>query len=120
MYPGIHTPVIYIRSLMIQREAYRFPVKLPVTFSGQRDGTGVLYDVSVKGCRIVSRTPLSVGHALSLLSTREPDALPSPLLRLKSAGPWPCSAVLPFDPSTLSNLSANLLPREPLSPYDHI
>ena len=67
MYHGIHTPVIHLRPFMIQREAYRFPVKLPVTFSGQRDGTGVLYDVSVKGCRIVSRTPLSVGHALSLL-----------------------------------------------------
>ena len=52
---------------MIQREAYRFTVKLPVTFSGERDGTGVLYDVSVKGCRIVSRTPLRIGHALSLL-----------------------------------------------------
>lgn len=51
---------------MIQREAYRFPVKLPVTFSGEREGTGVLYDVSVKGCRIVSRTPLRIGHALSL------------------------------------------------------
>ena len=52
---------------MIQRRAYRFPVKLPVTFSGEREGTGVLYDVSVKGCRIVSRTPLRIGHALSLL-----------------------------------------------------
>jgi hypothetical protein len=52
---------------MIQRQAYRFPVKLPVAFSGERDGDGVLYDVSIKGCRIVSRTPLRVGHALSLL-----------------------------------------------------
>ncbi|WP_447984963.1 PilZ domain-containing protein [Nitrospira sp. Nam74] len=52
---------------MIQRQAYRFPVKLPVTFSGEREGTGVLYDVSVKGCRIVSRTPLRIGHAVSLL-----------------------------------------------------
>src|SRR5687767_8892674 len=52
---------------MIQRAAYRFSVKLPVTFSGEREGTGVLYDVSVKGCRIVSRTPLRTGHALSLL-----------------------------------------------------
>jgi hypothetical protein len=67
MYPDIHTVAIQLRATMIQREAYRFPVKLPVTFSGERDGTGVLYDVSVKGCRIVSRTPLRVGHALSLL-----------------------------------------------------
>lgn len=52
---------------MIQRQAYRLHVKLPVTFSGDRDGTGVLYDISIKGCRIVSRTPLRVSQALSLL-----------------------------------------------------
>jgi PilZ domain-containing protein len=61
---------------MIQRQAYRFPLKLPVTFTGQRDGAGVLYDVSVKGCRIVSRTPLSVGHALSLMIYQGADGSP--------------------------------------------
>jgi hypothetical protein len=52
---------------MTPRNAHRFPVKLPVAFSGEREGDGVLYDLSIKGCRIVSRTPLSIGHAVNLL-----------------------------------------------------
>jgi PilZ domain-containing protein len=48
------------------RQAQRFKVQLPVDFTGSRDGTGTLHDLSILGCRIVSRTPLDVGQSLKL------------------------------------------------------
>jgi hypothetical protein len=38
-----------------------------VAFSGEREGDGVLYDLSINGCRMVSRTPLRIGHAVNLM-----------------------------------------------------
>ena len=51
---------------MTTRQAQRFKIQVPVDFSGGRDGTGTLHDLSISGCRIVSRTPLDVGQSLRL------------------------------------------------------
>ena len=51
---------------MTTRQAQRFKIQLPVDFTGTREGTGTLHDLSVSGCRIVSRTPLDVGQSLRL------------------------------------------------------
>jgi hypothetical protein len=51
---------------MTTRQAQRFKVQLPVDFTGSREGTGTLHDLSIAGCRIVSRTPLDVGQSLKL------------------------------------------------------
>jgi hypothetical protein len=48
------------------RQAQRFKIQVPVDFSGGREGTGTIHDLSISGCRIVSRTPLDVGQSLRL------------------------------------------------------
>ncbi len=39
---------------MERRKCERFPVMLPVVFSGERGGGGMVLDVSLEGCRIRS------------------------------------------------------------------
>ena len=51
---------------MTTRQAQRFKIQLPVDFTGSREGTGTVHDLSISGCRIVSRTPLVVGQSLKL------------------------------------------------------
>lgn len=46
---------------MNRRKGERFPVMLPVLFSGERSGGGMVLDVSLEGCRIRSAAPIQRG-----------------------------------------------------------
>ena len=48
------------------RIAHRFISETPVTFSGHAKGTGTLYDLSLGGCKIDSRTTPPLGAAVTL------------------------------------------------------
>ena len=52
---------------MIRRTAPRLTVLLPVVFSGDREGTGFIHNLSVNGCRIASSTGVEAGQYLSLV-----------------------------------------------------
>jgi len=53
---------------MIRRTAPRHSVLLPVAFSGDREGMGIIHNLSVNGCRIASSsTGVEAGQYLSLL-----------------------------------------------------
>ena len=55
---------------MERRKHPRIPHKsvctVPITFSGEAKGTGVLYDLSPGGCKIDSRTTPPLGASLTL------------------------------------------------------
>lgn len=51
---------------MIQRSSPRVPVSLLVAFSGDRDGVGVIRNLSINGCCISSGTVVAAGESLNL------------------------------------------------------
>ncbi|HET8579677.1 MAG TPA: PilZ domain-containing protein [Nitrospiraceae bacterium] len=51
---------------MIVRQVPRFTVELAVLFNGDRGGSGIVQDLSVNGCLIVSDTPVEPGDYLCL------------------------------------------------------
>jgi hypothetical protein len=58
---------------MNKRQHERYIVEIPARFGGDCDGTGIVYNLGMGGCKIVTDRPLTVGAmvALSLhVSTR--------------------------------------------------
>ena len=51
---------------MIRRTSPRMAVLLPVAFSGDREGTGIIHNLSGNGCRIASSVEIQAGQYLSL------------------------------------------------------
>jgi hypothetical protein len=51
---------------MVKRQHSRFPAKLPVLFSGNREGMGMLHNISLGGCQIESETCVFTGDYLNL------------------------------------------------------
>ena len=51
---------------MDQREHERYLVEFPVTFAGDCEGTGIIYNLGMGGCKVVTDRPLVVGSMLAL------------------------------------------------------
>ena len=63
---------------MIVRQVPRYTVELPVLFNGDRGGAGIIQDLSVNGCLIVSDTRVEPGNYLCLWLYLPHD--PSPIV----------------------------------------
>jgi PilZ domain-containing protein len=53
-------------SVMDQREHERYLVEFPVTFAGDCEGAGIIYNLGMGGCKVVTDRPLVVGSMLAL------------------------------------------------------
>jgi hypothetical protein len=51
---------------MNQREHDRYIVEFPARFAGDCDGTGIVYNLGMGGCKIVTDQPLMIGGMLAL------------------------------------------------------
>lgn len=51
---------------MNQREFERYLVEFPVRFSGDCEGTGIVYNLGMGGCKIVTDQPLAPGRMVAL------------------------------------------------------
>lgn len=51
---------------MNQRQHERYIVEFPARFAGDCDGTGIVYNLGLGGCKIVTDRPLKVGGMLTL------------------------------------------------------
>ncbi|MGH7227681.1 MAG: PilZ domain-containing protein [Nitrospiraceae bacterium] len=61
---------------MERRRDPRYDVQLPVSFNGDRKGSGTIVDLSVNGCLIVSSVRVKPGDHLSLWLSLPQDAVP--------------------------------------------
>ncbi len=50
----------------VERQHPRFAAQFPVAFYGHREGTGIVVDLSLGGCRIDSQTAAYTGEYLNL------------------------------------------------------
>ncbi|MGH7232335.1 MAG: PilZ domain-containing protein [Nitrospiraceae bacterium] len=50
----------------VERQHPRFPLQLPVSFSGNQEGTGIVKNLSLGGCQVESQTEAYAGDYLSL------------------------------------------------------
>ena len=58
---------------MIQRKFERYIVEFPARFAGDSEGTAIVYNLGMGGCKIVTDRPLMTGGMLSLsLKTPQP------------------------------------------------
>ncbi len=58
---------------MNKRQYERYIVEFPVRFAGDYEGTGIVYNLGMGGCKLVTDRPLTVGAMLALsldVSTR--------------------------------------------------
>jgi phosphoribosylamine-glycine ligase len=65
----------FLFTTMNKRQHERYIVEFSVRFAGDCDGTGIVYNLGMGGCKIVTDRPLTVGAlvAVSLhVSTRSP------------------------------------------------
>jgi PilZ domain len=53
-------------SELIQREHDRCVVELPATFAGDCEGTGIVCNLGMGGCKIVTDRPLTIGTMLAM------------------------------------------------------
>lgn len=51
---------------MTQREHERYVVEFPATFAGDCEGPGIVYNLGMGGCKVVTDRPLIVGSMLAL------------------------------------------------------
>lgn len=51
---------------MERRQHPRYEVQLPVSFDGDRKGSGTIHDLSVSGCLVISPTRVEQGDSLDL------------------------------------------------------
>ncbi|HKS75626.1 MAG TPA: PilZ domain-containing protein [Nitrospira sp.] len=51
---------------MNQREYDRYIVEFPARFAGDCDGMGIVYNLGMGGCKIVTDRPLTIGGMLAL------------------------------------------------------
>jgi len=51
---------------MDQREYERYLVEFPARFAGDCEGVGIVYNLGMGGCKIVTDHPLSLGSMLAL------------------------------------------------------
>ena len=51
---------------MNQREHERYIVEFPARFAGDYEGLGIVYNLSLGGCKIVTDRPLTIGGMLAL------------------------------------------------------
>ena len=51
---------------MEQRQHDRFKVEFPIAFSGDHAGTGIVYNLGVGGCKIISESAVSTGDILNI------------------------------------------------------
>ena len=60
-----------------QRQHVRYQVEFPAIFSGDYAGTGIVYNLGMGGCKVVSNLPVKNGARLTVhLQTRElPSAI---------------------------------------------
>ncbi|WP_455389050.1 PilZ domain-containing protein [Petrachloros mirabilis] len=49
---------------MTQREYDRYIVEFPATFTGDTEGVGIVYNLGLGGCKIVTDRPLEIGAML--------------------------------------------------------
>jgi len=51
---------------MTQREYDRYIVEFPATFAGDGEGVGIVYNLGLGGCKIVTDSSLAVGAMLAI------------------------------------------------------
>ena len=51
---------------MDQRAHDRYLVEFPVTFAGDREGTGIVYNLGAGGCKVVTDWPPELGAMLAV------------------------------------------------------
>lgn len=51
---------------MEKRQHHRFKVEFPIVFSGDRAGTGTVYNLGLGGCKIISGSVVSAGDILNI------------------------------------------------------
>jgi hypothetical protein len=51
---------------MNQREHERYIVEFPARFAGDCEGLGIVYNLCVGGCKIVTDRPLTIGRMVAL------------------------------------------------------
>lgn len=51
---------------MNQRQYERYIVEFPARFAGDCEGTGIVYNLGMGGCKIVTDRPLTVGGMLAV------------------------------------------------------
>ena len=51
---------------MNKRQHERYIVEFPARFAGDCDGTGIVYNLGMGGCKIVTDRPLTVGAMVAL------------------------------------------------------
>ena len=51
---------------MTEREYDRYIVEFPATFAGDGEGVGIVYNLGLGGCKIVTDRPLEVGAMLAI------------------------------------------------------
>ena len=49
-----------------QRQHVRYQVEFPVTFAGDHTGTGIVYNLGMGGCKVVSDLAIKTGTLLTL------------------------------------------------------
>jgi hypothetical protein len=49
-----------------QRQHVRYQVEFPARFSGNYDGTGIVYNLGMGGCKVVSDLPVKKGARLTV------------------------------------------------------
>jgi len=52
--------------VMKEREHDRHLVEFPVTFAGDFDGAGIVYNLGMGGCKVVTNHPFTVGAMVAL------------------------------------------------------
>ena len=52
---------------MDKRQNERYIVEVPARFTGDRAGSGIVYNLCMGGCKIVTDRPLTVGEMVALL-----------------------------------------------------
>jgi hypothetical protein len=51
---------------MDQREHERYLVEFPARFAGDSEGMGIVYNLGMGGCKLVTNRPLMIGSMLTL------------------------------------------------------
>jgi PilZ domain-containing protein len=51
---------------MNQRQHERYMIEFPARFAGDCEGTGIVYNLGLGGCKIVTDRPLQVGGMVAL------------------------------------------------------
>jgi hypothetical protein len=51
---------------MIERKFERYIVEFPAQFAGDSQGTAIVYNLGMGGCKLVTDRPLTIGGMLSL------------------------------------------------------